>query len=198
MTSTLTTYCGGYEMGVENTTANEGKPERHRPLADESAAGYKVLMSTETPGISDADLEAYAQGRKELHEIVGLGPDNIAQLRGRAQFFLDGGHLERALIMLEMLEALDRTDMQPALWAVDVLLKLGSSDAADEKLDEMSLRFADCHDLKVSRAELYLQTGRPYDAAGLLKQVLDADSLGKTEAGRRAHTVYARGKAMFA
>ncbi len=147
--------------------------------------------------VRQEDLNAYDTGRKELRHIIGMSDDAFSQLQGRAQFFIDGGHLERALIMLEMLEALDRTRMHVPLWTVDILLKLGRSDAAEEKLRELRERFGDTTDIQVSTAELLLQTGRPYDAASLLHAVIENDMDATTEAGLRARSIFARGRAMF-
>ena len=93
--------------------------------------------------LTDAELDAYERGEAELEDLLGLTPQYMDGLRGRAQFFIDGGHQERALMMLEMLEELDRTDVQPTLLAVEVLLKMGDSDRAEEKINELLERRPD-------------------------------------------------------
>ena len=83
---------------------------------------------------TERDLKAYDEGTTELKDLLGLEPDYLEQLEGRAQFFIDGGHHERAVMMLEMIEELDRTQKLPTLLAIDSLLALGRSDAAEEKV----------------------------------------------------------------
>ncbi len=119
-------------------------------------------------------LEAYDRGEVELKDLIGLDEETMERLRGRAQFFLDGDHTERALIMLEMLEALDRRDPRPALLAADLLLSEGRSDAAEEKIEARLAR--DPHDAaaRFARAALLAQTGRLVPAAALLESILGA------------------------
>ncbi|MEL6547243.1 MAG: hypothetical protein AAFQ82_21645, partial [Myxococcota bacterium] len=75
--------------------------------------------------VADTEVQRYLEGKVELGELLGMGAERLEQLKGRAQFYLDGGHHERALIMLEMIEELDRTDHTAKLLAVEVLLALG-------------------------------------------------------------------------
>lgn len=142
-------------------------------------------------------LQDYLDGKKELGETLGLGAEAIETLRGRAQFFIDGGHHERALMMLEMLAALDRNDLVVALLVVETQLALGLSDAADGKLDELEAHFGKHADITVSRADLLLRTGHIAPAAELLRQVLAEDPQAQTRAGQRAQAVAHRGAQML-
>lgn len=148
--------------------------------------------------ITDHQVDAYLAGKQELVELLGVDADTLDKLRGRAQFFLDGGHRERALIMLEMLEELDRRDKLPTLLAVEVLLDLGRSDAAHEKIFGLLARDGQDPDALVALAELKLATGELAPAADLLRQVLERDPERKTPAGARAHAVAARAHARLA
>lgn len=136
----------------------------------------------------------------DLRTLVNADEALLQRLRGRAQFFLDGGHHERALIMLDMLDSLEPGNIDVDLWTIDVLLKLGRSDAADEKLQSLLAAQPDNPDLRVSQAELWLQTGEPGRAAALLRELvsnLDADGQHESLACRRARRVYARGQALL-
>ncbi len=86
-------------------------------------------------GITTHDLERYLGGRVNLQSLLGLGAHELEPLRGRAQFYIDGGHHERALIMLEMLEALDESDDLVKLHLGTVLLALGRSREAQERVE---------------------------------------------------------------
>lgn len=146
--------------------------------------------------VTDTEVQAYLEGQAELRDILGMNGDLIEQLRGRAQFFLDEGHDERALIMLEMLEELDRRDATPTLLAIETLLKLGLSDRAQEKVEALLARTPDDPDALVARAQLELSTGRWVDAAATLQRIVDRDPEAKEGATQRAlvlaHAAYAR------
>ncbi len=143
------------------------------------------------------ELDRYLAGERELRDVLGLEPAYVAQLRGRAQFYLDGGHHERALIMLEMLEALDRTDPLPTLHAIAVLLELGRSRDAEEKADELLARAPGDPDALVAKAEVKLARGELVPAAELLGNVVARDPHGTTAAARRALALAARADAAF-
>lgn len=134
---------------------------------------------------------ATVNGFRELKDLLGLGPDHLERLRGRAQFFIDGGHYERALIMLEMLEALDRNDTLPTLLAIDSLLALGRSDGAEAKARALLARDPDDGDALVALAEVQIAVGDLVPAAATLERVVTRDPDGVTEAGRRALAVAA-------
>lgn len=136
--------------------------------------------------ISDAEMQRYRDGKSELYELLEMSPELLEQLRGRTQFFLDGGHDERALIMLEMLEELDRTSSVSTLLAIDVLLRLGFSDRAEEKVAHLLARDAADPEARVAKAQLELSTGRWHDAAETLAGVIDEDPDGDKPATRRA------------
>ena len=148
--------------------------------------------------ITQQHLDQYAAGKAELKDLVGMSAEEVEHLRGRAQLFLDGGHDERALIMLEMLEELDRSDPLPSLLAVGLLLKRGESDAAEEKLAALEGRHPKHPEVQIAKAELLIQTGQMVPAARLLKAVIDQDPQAKTDAGKRAQAVVARANAMLA
>ncbi|MEK7703776.1 MAG: tetratricopeptide repeat protein [Myxococcota bacterium] len=145
--------------------------------------------------ITNQHVDAYVGGKIELVDLLGVDADTLDKLRGRAQFFLDGGHRERALIMLEMLEELDRRDKLPTLLAIEVLLELGRSDAARDKIDALLARDAHDPDALVALAELRLATGELVAAANLLRTVIEVDPDAKTSAGARAQAVAARAHA---
>jgi len=147
--------------------------------------------------ITQKHVDDYAAGKVELATLLGLSPEYVTDLRGRAQFFIEGGHDERALIMLEMLEELDRSDTLPTLLAIEVLQKLGRSDAAEEKIERLLAR--DPHDLDalVAKAELLIATGELAPAAATLEAVVERDPDGRTDAGKRARAVAARASAQL-
>ena len=147
--------------------------------------------------ITNKDLEAYAANKTELKDLLGMEPSFLELLKGRAQFFLDGGHTERALIMLEMLEELDRKDPAPSLIAADLLLKEGRSDAAEEKIEALLARSPHHPEGLVAKAELKIAIGELAPAAAILKEVIDQDPHGKTVAGKRAMAVAAAAHARF-
>lgn len=147
--------------------------------------------------VTERQTAAYLNGEVELKDLLGLSPEYVADLRGRAQFFLDGGHDERALIMLELLEDLDRTDMVPTLLAVDVLLRLGRSDAAQAKADALSACAPQCDDAQVACAKVKLAIGEWARAAQLLKGVLARDPQARTSAGRSARALANEAYARF-
>ena len=120
--------------------------------------------------ITTADVERWAAGKVELKDLIGLDAAELEGLQGRAQFFLDGKHDERALIMLEMLEELDRTDPLPTLLAVEVLLRLGRSDAAEEKVEALLRRRPGDPDPAANKTVRFVpmkRAGAAEDLAGL-------------------------------
>lgn len=147
--------------------------------------------------ITTHDLEAYEAGRRELEEILGLDAEYMQALRGRAQFFLDEGHDERALIMLEMLEELDRRDPMPLLLGVEVLLRLGRSSDARRKIETLLARDPHSLDARVAKAEVELATGSWVQAAATLADVLARDAAGSSPAAKRALALAARAHAAY-
>jgi len=137
-------------------------------------------------------LEGYLKNTTELRDLLGIDSGYLELLRGRAQLFIDGGHTERALIMLEMLEELDRKDPVPSLIAADLLLREGRSDEAEAKIDRVLARSPNEPQALVARAELLIAIGELTSAAAILRQVIAGDPDGKTAAGRRALAVAAR------
>ena len=147
--------------------------------------------------ITTQQVQDWAAGKVEIKDLIGLAPAEIEALRGRAQFFFDGQHDERALIMLEMLEELDRTDPAPSLLAVEVLLRQGRSDAAEEKITALLQRRPDDPEVLVAQAELLIQTGQLVPAAAILERVLAQDPNATTPAAQRARAVASRASALF-
>ena len=147
--------------------------------------------------IQTSDLEAYCAGTKELVEVLGVEPGYVEKLKGRTQLFLDTGNFERALIMLEMLEALDRRDPLPALLAVDVLLRLGWSDRAETKINARLQANPQDLSFLVAKAELLIAIGELHTAARTLQRVVDADPEQQTAPGKRARAVAAHAHALF-
>lgn len=146
---------------------------------------------------SKSDVDAYLAGSKELHSIIGFTPEQMEQFRGRAQFFIDGEHDERALIMLEMLEELDRKDARPTLAAIDVLLRMGQSDAAKEKVAGLEARDGKGVDVLAGRAALQVGMGEWAQAAATLNELAKRDPDAKTDAGKRGRALAARAYAIF-
>jgi tetratricopeptide (TPR) repeat protein len=146
---------------------------------------------------SDAQLKHYLAGKIELASILEMTPQQMEQLRGRAQFFVDGEHDERAIIMLEMLEELDRTDIRPTLVAIDVLLRMGQSDAAKAKVDMLFARDAKSLDALTARAKVELAMGDWGKAAATLKELAAKDPNAKTDAGKRGRAIAAKAHATF-
>ena len=138
---------------------------------------------------SGKDLEAYAANEMELKDLLGMEAAYIEVLKGRAQLFVEGGRTERALIMLEMLEALDRRDVTPSLVAAELLIKEGRSDAAEAKIESILARMPEHPDALVAKAELKIAIGELAPAAAILKKVIDGDPQASTAAGKRALAV---------
>jgi len=147
--------------------------------------------------INDKQLDAYVAGKTELKDLIGLSSTDLEQLKGRAQFFLDGSHKERALIMLEMLEELDRTDSAPSLLAIELLLEQGNSDAAEEKIEALLARDPSDTDALVAKAQLLVGIGQMVPAAELLERVVAKDPDAGSDAGKRAVALAAHAHDLF-
>ncbi len=145
----------------------------------------------------DAQLDAYVSGKREMHQILEMSAEQLQALRGRAQFFFDGEHDERALIMLEMLEELDRTDARPTFMAIDVLLRMGHSDAAKAKVQALATRHPSSADALIARAQVELALGEWANAAKTLGEVAKRDPSAKSEAGKLGRALAARAYATF-
>lgn len=137
------------------------------------------------------DIHAWTKHVAELKDLLGLEPECLEQLRGRAQFFVDEGHLERALMMLEMLGELDRTDSLVTLLTIDTLLALGRSNEAEARVRSLLERNPEEASAIVALAEVQIAGGELAEAAQTLARVIDADPEGMTEAGQRARAVAA-------
>ncbi len=129
--------------------------------------------------------------QSELREVLGVDAGYLRQLKGRAQFFLEGGHHERALIVLELLEALDEGDTAVTLAAIDVLVALGRTDAAEERVQRLLSRDPRDTQALVAKAHVLLSAGELGPAAALLAQVIAADPSGTSAASRRARAIAA-------
>lgn len=118
------------------------------------------------------DISDYLSGKKELKDLLGFSQQDIVNLKGRAQFFLDGGHEERALIMLEMVEELDRKDSAATLAAARLLARRGESTSALEKLTLLKYRLGELPMILFLEAEILVNIGRVVEAAPLLRSVV--------------------------
>ncbi|MEM6533428.1 MAG: tetratricopeptide repeat protein [Myxococcota bacterium] len=136
--------------------------------------------------VSDAEVERYLNGEVELRDLLGLDTQLLEQIKGRAQFFVDGEHSERALILLEMLEELDRNDRTASLIAIEVLLREGLSDRAQAKVEMLLTRAPEDPDVLVAKAQYELAVGRWHEAAATLERVIEADPGAEAEATQRA------------
>jgi predicted Zn-dependent protease len=125
----------------------------------------------------------------ELVRQLALSSEQHAALKGRAELLLQAGDWERALVMLEMLHALDRGDAAVSLAAIEVLIELGRSDAAWQKLAELRQRAPESLELQVAQAELHLVLGDVQAAAALLRDLEARDPHGHSQAAKRARQV---------
>lgn len=135
---------------------------------------------------TDADVDRYFSGEAELKDLLGLDPGYLESVRQRAQYFIEAEAWERALLLLELLEAVDRTDQKPALLASQALLELGRHDEARLKLLPLLDYPAVQVDALVLLARLHLRRAQLAEAAVLLKQACALDPEFRTDAGRRA------------
>ena len=147
--------------------------------------------------LSEAQIEKYLRGEVELRELTGLAPEQLQQLRKRTQMFIDGGHDERALVMLEMLEELDRKDVTATLKAVETLLALGKSGEAMVKVRRLLADHPKSYDGRLARAQVELATGQWALAATTLQQLVNEDPNAQTESGKRAHALARQAHALF-
>ncbi len=147
--------------------------------------------------LTDAEIEKYLRGEVEMRELAGLAPEQLLQLKKRTQFFLDGNHDERALVMLEMLEELDRKDTAATIKAVDVLLGLGRSGEAMEKVQRLLTADPKHYEGRLARAKVEIATGQWALAAMTLQQLIDEDPKATTDAAKRAHALARQAHAMF-
>ena len=147
--------------------------------------------------LSEAQIERYLRGEVELRELAQLSPEQLHQLRMRAQAFIDGGHDERALVMLEMLEELDRKDETATLKAIDTLLALGKSGEAMTKVRRLLVANPKSFDGRLARAKVELATGEWALAAATLQQLVNEDPTAQTESGKRAHALARQAHRLF-
>ncbi|HSI05009.1 MAG TPA: tetratricopeptide repeat protein [Myxococcota bacterium] len=147
--------------------------------------------------LSEGHIEKYLRGEVELRELARLSAEQVQQLRKRAQMFIDGGHDERALVMLEMLEELDRKDTTAAIKAIDTLLALGKSGEAMTKVQRLLALEPKSYDGRLARAKVEIATGQWALAATTLQQLVKEDPTAQTEAGKRAHALARQAHGLF-
>lgn len=147
--------------------------------------------------LPDAVVQKYLRGEVEVRDLAKLTPQAITQLKRRTQMFLDGGHDERALVMLEMLEELDRKDAMVVLAAVDVLVRLGRSGDAAAKVERLLAVAPKSYEGRVAKARVEVATGAWPAAAATLASLLKEDPRAATEAGKRAHALAREAHALF-
>ncbi len=147
--------------------------------------------------LSEAQVERYLRGEVELRDLARLSPEQLLQLRKRAQMFIDGGHDERALVMLEMLEELDRNDTTATLKSIDTLLALGKSGEAMDKVQRLLAAAPGSYDGRLARAKVELATGQWALAATTLQQLVEEDPDAQTESGKRAHALARQAHGLF-
>jgi predicted Zn-dependent protease len=124
-----------------------------------------------------------------MQELVQLSAEQLAALRKRAQALIDAGHDEGALVLIEMLTELDRRDQRAALKAVDLLLGLGRSTEAAERVTVILKADPMSYDGLLARAKVALATGAWGLAAATLEDLIKRDPEAKTESGQRAHAL---------
>lgn len=147
--------------------------------------------------LTEAQIDKYFRGEVELHELARLSPEELLQLRRRAQHFLDGGNDERALVMLEMLEELDRNDVAATVKAIDVLLGLGKSGEAMKKVQRLLAVEPKSYEGRLARARVELATGAWGLAAATLDELVREDPQASTDSGKRAHALAKQAHALF-
>ena len=81
--------------------------------------------------------------------------------------------------------------------AVELLLKDGRSDAAQEKIEAILERQPSNADALVAKAQLRIATGDLVEAATILEGVINNDPDAETDAGKRAQVVAAEAHARF-
>ncbi len=134
---------------------------------------------------------------KEMIQILGISEDEHEALRGRAQFYLDGGHDERALIMLEMLEELDKRDETATLLAIDVLLRLGRSSDADKKAQYLIRKNPKSLDGQLALAQISLAKAEFFEAANYLEKVIQNAPSPDSDAAKRAYLLARDAQSLF-
>lgn len=147
--------------------------------------------------LTDKDIEKYLRGEVEMRELAQLSPEQLLQLKKRTQFFLDGNHDERALVMLEMLEELDRKDTTATIKSVDVLLGLGRSGEAMEKVSRLLAADPKHYEGRLARAKVEIAMGQWALAATTLQQLIKEDPKASTDSAKRAHALARQAHAMF-
>lgn len=143
------------------------------------------------------DLAPYLSGQLELREVMGLPDALMDQFYARAQFFVSGGHWERALIMLERLEELDRKDLRPVLAAADVLVELGRSFEAEARLLRVLAAEPDHLDALACMVRVHLARADVHGAADMLRRIQSIDPQYVSPAARRALVAASAARAFF-
>lgn len=111
-------------------------------------------------GMTGTAWAALERGECELATVLGMSSDQLADLAARARWYLAQGDDERALIVAEMLEALDGTSLEGQLLLVDVLLAAGDSDRAREHWARLAACGAGPALVQIVGAQLELARGR--------------------------------------
>lgn len=113
--------------------------------------------------VKDLDAAAWAaldRGECELASVLGMGDEQLADLAARARWYLEQGDDERALIIAEMLEALDGSSLEGQLLLIDVLLAAGESDRASHHGARLEACGASPALVQIVGAQLELARGR--------------------------------------
>jgi predicted Zn-dependent protease len=109
-------------------------------------------------------LQRYLDGQATLKDALGISTEYLSQLRGRAQYYVDAGQWERALIMLDMVAALDRSDSAAELLAAEVELRMGRSFAAESRIRAVLESQPDSVDAHLASAAVYMARANLTDA----------------------------------
>jgi len=125
----------------------------------------------------------------QLSHFIQLDDAYLGSLKERAHFYIEHQHLNRALMVLEMLHVLDEQDVLTQLLLAQTHLKMGYSLRAAAVVEPL----VECHpehsDAKVLLARIRIAEGEFGAASDLLKEVVNEDPQGDTFAGRRARAV---------
>lgn len=138
-------------------------------------------------GVDAAAWAALERGECELASVLGMGEEDLADLVARARWYLEQGDDERALIIAEMVEALDGSSLDGQLLSIDVWLAAGESDRASDHWGRLEACGAGPALVQIVGAQLELARGRLEPARRMLDPwIAKADALDARSRARLA------------
>lgn len=111
---------------------------------------------------------AYIEGRQSLQQALGITDDYIAQIRGRARYYLEQGMIDHALIMLDTLQCLSYDDPTPTQVAVSVLLEDKRFSEARARAEKYLSERADNQEVLLCLAQIHARSGNIEEAQQIL------------------------------